>query len=269
MTYQVGGAGTFGFTGVIPAENGFFAQATGAGASLQMPASARVHSANPFLKESIANLLKLSANSNGYIDEMLVHFNNDATAGIDEYDGSKLAVADAPQLYSVVNGNALTINTFPVAGNEVVDLGFTSATTGEHSFTATGIETFDPTTPILLEDMQLNSLQDLRQNPVYSFSYVVGENANRFKLHFKSVNGINDLDNSGITVFSYDHNVVINNTTSQAGEVWIYDMTGRELSHTSINSLMKTSIPMQAAIGTYMVKVVTAKASVNHKVFIR
>jgi hypothetical protein len=46
-------------------------------------------------------------------------------------------------------------------------------------------------------------------------------------------------------------------------------MTGRELTHTTMNSQMTTSIPMQVAIGTYMVKVVTAKSSVNQKVFIR
>jgi hypothetical protein len=154
-------------------------------------------------------------------------------------------------------------------GNEVVNVGFKCNTTGQYSLNATGIETFDYSTPIILEDLKLNTKQDLRKNAVYSFNYDATDDANRFKLHFKSTTGINDPANSGISVYSFVHDVVINNSTAQAGEVWVYDMAGRVMAHESLSSQAKTSIPLQVAVGAYMVKVVTAKATVNQKVFIK
>jgi len=257
------------YTGIIPAENGFFVTATGAGASIQMPAASRTHNALTFLKESVANVLRLRADGNSYSDEMLVHFENNATAGFDDYDAKKLGEGAAMQLYSVADGNKLSMNSFPVAGNDVVDLGFSSDAAGTYSFSASDVETFDPATVVLLEDVKANYTQDLRTNPVYTFDYATGENALRFKLHFKSANGINPVESNGISVYSSNHNVMINNTTSLAGEVWVYDMTGRELTHTTMSSQMTTSIPMSVAIGTYTVKVVTAKSTVNQKLFIR
>lgn len=257
--------------GIIPAENGFFASTTTDGATLTVPLEARVHSPIAFYKQSVANVLALEANGNDASDQMFIHFNNDATAGYDnQFDARKLWGADyAPQLYSMITNDLLAINELPMAGNETIDLGFSCNTNGEYSLTASAMESFEVTTSILLEDMKINTTQDLRANPVYNFSYVTGENANRFKLQFKSTTGINDLTTSGISVYSYDNNVIINNTTSRVGEIWVYDMTGRVLIHSTMSSNMTTRIPVHVAIGTYMVKVVTAKESVNHKVFIR
>jgi len=266
-----GTSGTGGFTGYIPAENGFFVSTTLNNDFLTIPLSARHHSAVPFYKESIANSLQLEANGNNATDYMLVNFNNNATAGYDkQFDARKLSgEAYAPQLYSVISNDVLAINELPMAGNETISLGFSCNADGAYSFTATGMESFDAYTPILLEDTKLNTTQDLRTLPVYNFNYAAGENANRFKLHFKSTNGINDPSNSGISVYSSDHNVMINNSTSFAGEVFVYDLTGRLLIHSNIDSRMKTGIPLQAAIGAYIVKVVTAGESVNRKVFLR
>jgi hypothetical protein len=258
--------------GIIPAENGFFASTTINAATLTVPLAARQHSAIPFYKESVTNALRVDAIGNDLEDATFVHFNNDATAGYDyQFDGVKLMSDNlsCPQIYNVTADQKLSINELPLAGNETVNLGFICNTDGNYNLSASGIESFDATTAILLEDTKLNITQDLRSNAVYSFSYVTGEDANRFVLHFKAANSIVETTNSGIAVYSYDHNVMINNTTGLAGEVWVYDMTGRELTHTTMNSQMTTSIPMQAAIGTYLVKVVTAKATVNHKVFIR
>ena len=258
--------------GIIPAENGFFVTTTINASTLTVPLAARQHSTVPFYKESVTNALRVDAIGNDLEDATFVHFNNDATAGYDnQLDGVKLMSEDmfCPQIYNVTAGQKLSINELPLAGNETVNLGFSCKTDGNYNLSASGIESFDATTTILLEDTKLNITQDLRSNSVYSFSYVTGEDANRFVLHFKAANSIAEPTNSGIAVYSYDHNVMINNTTGLAGEVWVYDMTGRELTHTTMNSQMTTSIPMQAAIGTYLVKVVTAKATVNHKVFIR
>lgn len=257
--------------GIIPAQNGFFVKAMVDQEIFNIPLSARVHSNIPFYKSNFANLLKLSANGNSFSDAAFIRFNEAATPLFDgQHDAYKLwGLNEAPQLYSIVPGDVLSINELPFAGNEVVNLGFKSGIGGNFSITASGMESFSANTPVMLEDLKLNTIQDLRQNPVYNFTYNTSDNENRFRVHFKAATGINDPSLGGISVYSYNHTVVITNTTGLAGDVRIYDLAGRELINTSIGSQMTTRIPMQAVIGTYIVKVITEKGTVNHKVFIR
>jgi len=257
--------------GLIPAQNGFFVKTATDGAALTIPLAAQVHFVRDLYKSSVANALELRADGNNYYDATFVHFNSNATAAFDsQYDAFKLAgLETAPQFYSLAAGYKLSINELPFEGNEVVDLGFNCGVAGTYSITASGMESFSSSTPILLEDLKLNTIQDLRLDPVYSFNYATGDNNNRFKLHFKNATGIDNPVNSGITVYSFDRTVVINNTTGLAGEVRIFDLTGRELKDAGMNSSSITRIPMQVSIGTYIVKVTTAKGSVNQKVFIK
>ncbi len=265
-----------GFTGeltdgIIPAQNGFFVKAMVDQEIFNIPLSARVHSNIPFYKSNLANLLKLSANGNNFSDAAFIRFNEAATPLFDgQHDAYKLwGLNEAPQLYSIVPGDVLSINELPFEGNEVVNLGFRCGVGGTYSITASGMESFNASTPVMLEDLKINTIQDLRQNPVYNFTYNTSDNENRFRVHFKAATGINDPSLGGISVYSYNHTVVITNTTGLAGDVRIYDLAGRELINTSIGSQMTTRIPMQAVIGTYIVKVITEKGTVNHKVFIR
>lgn len=257
--------------GIIPAQNGFFVKAMVDQEIFNIPLSARVHSNIPFYKSNLANLLKLSANGNNFSDAAFIRFNEAATPLFDgQHDAYKLwGLSNAPQLYSIVPGDVLSINELPFEGNEVVNLGFRCGVGGTYSITASGMESFSASTPVMLEDLKLNTIQDLRQNPVYNFTYNTSDNENRFRLHFKAATGINDPSLGGISVYSYNHTVVITNTTGLAGDVRIYDLAGRELINTNIGSQMTTRIPMQAVIGTYIVKVITEKGTVNHKVFIR
>ncbi|HOP14814.1 MAG TPA: T9SS type A sorting domain-containing protein, partial [Lentimicrobium sp.] len=257
--------------GIIPPQNGFFVKAIGDGLSLTIPLYARVHSNIEFYKASPANLLSLRANGNGYKDETFIRFNSAATPLFDgRHDAYKLwGLSNAPQLYSIVPGDVLSINELPFEGNEVVNLGFKCGVGGTYSITASGMESFSASTPVMLEDLKLNTIQDLRQNPVYNFTYNTSDNENRFRVHFKASTGINDPSLGGISVYSYNHTVVITNTTGFDGDVRIYDLAGRELINTNMGSRMTTRIPVQAVIGTYIVKVITEKGTVNHKVFIR
>jgi hypothetical protein len=257
--------------GIIPAQNGFFVKTSTNGAALTIPMAAQVHSPMALYKDAVANALELRADGNNYYDATFVHFNSNATADFDsQYDAFKLAgLETAPQLYSLAAGYNLSINELPFEGNEVVRMGFKCGVDGTYSLNASGMESFSSSTPILLEDVKLNTIQDLRLNPVYSFNYLTSDNENRFNLHFKAATGINDPANSGIFVYSYERTVVINNTTGLNGEVRIFDMTGREIKGANMSSTTETRIYLPVAVGTYIVKVTTAQGTVNQKVFIK
>jgi hypothetical protein len=257
--------------GIIPAQNGFFVKTSTHGAALTIPMAAQVHSPMALYKDAVANALELRADGNNYYDATFVHFNSNASADFDsQYDAFKLAgLETAPQLYSLAAGYNLSINELPFEGNEVVRMGFKCGVDGTYSLNASGMESFSSSTPILLEDLKLNILQDLRLNPVYNFNYLTSDNENRFNLHFKAATGINDPANSGIFVYSYERTVVINNTTGLNGEVRIFDMTGREIKGANMSSTTETRIYLPVAVGTYIVKVTTAQGTVNQKVFIK
>ncbi len=257
--------------GIIPAQNGFFTQAVFDGEQFEIPLSARVHSNIPFYKSSLANVLELGVEGNNYSDLTYVRFRDEATPQFDfSYDAFKLwGLEKAPQLYSIVPGSSLSVNSLPFEGNETVNLGFFSGAAGNYVITASGMESFDAAIPVLLEDLKLNIIQDLRKNPVYDFTYSTGDDNARFRLHFKSATGISEPALGGIQIYSYDHTVVITNTTGLSGEVFIYDLSGREIAVNSLSSRMTTTIPVNAVIGTYIVKVITEKGIANQKVFIR
>ncbi|MCO5256667.1 MAG: hypothetical protein M9926_07895 [Lentimicrobium sp.] len=149
--------------GIIPPQNGFFVKAIGDGLSLTIPLYARVHSNIEFYKASPANLLSLRANGNGYKDETFIRFNSAATPLFDgRHDAYKLwGLSNAPQLYSIVPGDVLSINELPFEGNEVVNLGFKCGVGGTYSITASGMESFSASTPVMLEDLKLQYHPDI------------------------------------------------------------------------------------------------------------
>ena len=256
--------------GIIPSQNGFFVKTMTNGASLTIPLAAQVHSPHSLYKDAVSNTLELRANGNNYYDATFVHFNSNATADFDsKYDAFKLqGLETAPQLYSLAAGYKLSINELPFQSNDVVHLGFTCGVAGTYSITASGMESFSASTPILLEDLKLNTIQDLRLNPVYDFTYATSDSENRFKLHFKSETGIDDPVNTGIFVYSYGRKILINNNTGLKGEVRIFDMTGCEIKDAFMSRNSVTQIPIQTSIGNYIVKVTTAQKVVIQKVFI-
>jgi hypothetical protein len=169
----------------------------------------------------------------------------------------------------MITGDVLNFNALPMEGNEVVDLGFKCGVSGTYNLTGAGMESFDAATPIWLEDLKTGAVQNLRTNPAYSFSYATGDAEKRFRLHFKSAYSVPENSLSGINIYSVARTVVISNTTKKAGEVWIYDLAGRELTHTTMSSASETRIPVNAAVGNYLVKVVTEDGVTSNKVFIR
>jgi hypothetical protein len=256
--------------GIIPAQNGFFAKTMTDGLTMNVPLSARVHSSQGFYKTSVPDMLEITVEGNSFSDKTFVRFNNEASAGFDnQFDAYKLfGNENAPQIYSMITNAVLSINELPMAGNEVVDLGFSCNTTGIYTITANGTENFASNVPVILQDVKLNVYHDLKTNPVYSFSYQTEDDENRFKLWFQEVTGINNPDINNLRVYSFDKTVVIENNNGLTGEVGIYDITGRQISSNVLTNQSTTQIPVNVACGTYIVKIITANGPVNAKVFI-
>ncbi len=258
--------------GAIASLQGFFVRTNSATNSLTLANDAKTHSGT-FLKGGtiVPEMLKLKINGNGYSDEAYIRFINSATSAFDQqYDAYKMAGKDeAPQLYSMLTGEKAAVNALPsIESNADVSLGLKVGTDASYTLTVSGIESFDASTPLLLEDLKTNTTQDLRKNATYTFNAAPSETENRFVLHFKKTNGIDETTGSMFNIYSNRHTVYISNPKNLQGSVEIYDITGRMLRNAPLTGNVLDQIDVLNYTGSMLVKVLTVKAITTEKVFV-
>ncbi|MBN1339299.1 MAG: hypothetical protein JXA03_08250 [Bacteroidales bacterium] len=259
-TYQVyaGGIGA----DHIPPTQGFFVKANTAGPHfVSLDNTMRGHSNVPFYKEEVSNLLVLEATGNGYADKTYVRFLDEATSGFDRmWDAHKLLseAEGVPQIYTTGTGQNYAINA--VESAKSVPMSFTAIGSGVYSI---AIDENDLGT-IILQDLKTGILHNLETN--YEFSYVEGENADRFVIHFGEVS----LDNAtnGILVYSNENKVFVYNTNNLQGEIAIFGMMGQQVTTAKLEGGLNM-ITLNDMNNYYVVKVLTESTVVSEKVYIR
>ena len=273
--------GTLGKTdGYIAATQGFWVKTEKAPGnpnnavySLTIPASQRLHSdTTPFYKSesTINELLRLRVDGNNYYDEAIIGFIPDATIGFDHYDAYKMkGRAEAPQLYSIVDDEMLTINFLAeVTEDLVIPLGFEVGAAGQYTINATEIEGFGDTQFIYLEDLKENTIRDLKINPEYTFTSAPLDDAERFLIHFKNTAFAIDENSleQFVNIYAYDNKVFIDITGQHGGDVVIHNMLGQEISTTAVFE-GKQSIRIDD-VGYLLVTLITEKGIYSKKIFI-
>ncbi|MFZ4414812.1 MAG: hypothetical protein ACOYOV_17130, partial [Bacteroidales bacterium] len=101
------------FNGEIPAMQGFFVNATSAGASITIPASAKKHSSSNFYKTTLDNLLELNVQSpNNTKDATVIYFKDENSNDVDNYDAMLMPSANPlnTQIYSYINNDKYCID---------------------------------------------------------------------------------------------------------------------------------------------------------------
>lgn len=260
--------------GIIPAQNAFFVKTPAHGNTLTIPLTARVHDATGFYKgsASVDQMISLMVSGNGYTDEMFVHFNAQATSGFDPaYDAYKLFGQEgAPQIYSLSGGLELNINELPFTiGNKTIAVGFKNTVSGSYTLLAEGMDSFDASVPITLEDLKTELLTDLRANPDYTFAYAAGDPEHRFNLHFDKYVGMDKTTEANIAVYAIGKTIVLGNPRGLYGQAWVYDMTGRLLLQGQLDGSQEVRIPTQFSPGVYLVMVTTDRGVTSRKLTIQ
>ncbi len=173
----IGGVGANGGTQFIPSTEGFWVKASAAGPALSATETTKSAVDQAFFKtttQSQANLLRLSLTGNGYTDEAVVYFDNNATTAIDsDFDALKLTSMNAavPNISSLVGNDDVVINgqPFPPAGT-IVPLRTTVGVTGTYTISIDSSNSLSPATCLLLEDQLTGIITDLTITKNYSFS---------------------------------------------------------------------------------------------------
>ncbi|MCX6244052.1 MAG: T9SS type A sorting domain-containing protein [Bacteroidetes bacterium] len=256
--------------GVIPAQNGFFVKTTVNGTVMTIPWSARVHSSQSLYKDAPANTLHLNIAGNNYKDDTYVQFVPGTTSGFDSQgDAYKLpGINEAPQLYSIIPGDVLSINALPsIPTNNEVSLGMKVGANTTYTITADGMETFDNSVPIYMDDLKLGVSTYLRNTPVYTFTAAPGDDENRFRLRFHYPTGVNEQQEAvNIFVYAAHGEIVLNNAGNYDGKFYVYSTTGQLLATGQMQGGKQTISSMPA--GMYIVKAVTGNTIVSRKVIL-
>jgi len=254
----------------------FFVHASGAPV-LTMDNSVRLHNAQPFWKsnEVIPDLLRIQASANGASDETIVRFSDSASLNFDsDRDAYKLSGGEnAPSLCSVTpDETELSINALPYNSQDViVPLNFSLNANAQVSFTASGMESFTSGTPIYLEDLLLNKVIDLRNNPVYSFSNAIGNNQSRFRLRFMGITATLEQPESGRgKVFVSQGKIYLDLPDMQQNEarVDLSDVLGRSLGSRSVRLDGILSLPAPPMEGVCIVRVTSGNKTFSSRLLI-
>jgi len=194
------GTGVNGGQQYVPAMQAFWVRVAAGNSTgnIQFTNAIRVHSSQAAYKlTDPPNLFRLEISRDTLIDESVVTFYAAALGGFENYDSPKMLSDEPsyPQLYSyTTNSVQVAVNGQPllVSGVErVIPLGYLTNVAGNLKITATNLAQFDPNTTVYLEDVLLNTTQNLSSNKTYSFTSNAGTFNSRFKLHFnKSSNSL-------------------------------------------------------------------------------
>jgi hypothetical protein len=125
-------------------------------------------------------------NSTGLLDKTVVGFNPLSTDSFSPvYDANKLqGLSNRQTLYTMNSGEWMSINELPnEATIDTVEMGIEPGGDATFTFTFSGLNTFDSTSYIYLEDKKLHTWFDLRKGN-YTFSSTTSDDWNRFLLHF-------------------------------------------------------------------------------------
>ncbi|MBK6347548.1 MAG: T9SS type A sorting domain-containing protein [Bacteroidales bacterium] len=250
---------------VIPSMNGFMIHTTGNG-ELTIPVSSRVHS-NANWYKSGEEMIVLKANDiAGHTSQSsLVRFNSLATEAFDADFDSYFLAGFAPMFYSKSGSENFALNTLPALTNEtVIPFGFVRNNASDFSIE---LAQSVPGSIVFLTDKKTNAVINLTQNPVYNFTALDGDDADRFLLTFGAV-GIDNPESGRVNIYGY-RNVVYINGAASGSEVTVTNLLGQVMHHTSVNSGLNTIDGSNLNEGIYLVNVISGNSVVSKKVVLK
>jgi len=259
----VGGVGANGGTRYIAGEQGFFVGVTTGftTGTLSMTNEVRTHSTSTFFKDDISDIVRLEVSGNGYSNETVIRFLDNATPGFDgQWDAHKLfgIVPEAPAIYSSDNG-MMSINTLPETN--LVPVGVNVGVPGEFTITATETSEF---ADVILEDIVTGKFTDMKSES-YPFYYDMDFD-NRFILHFTPLS-VPENTADMISIYSKNHDVCVSVPANTTGLVKVYNLMGQEEASASIMDIT-TRITLEKS-AYYVVEVISEGSVVTKKVFVK
>ena len=260
-------------TQFIPPMQGFWVYAFNTTPSLRIDNTDRVHSTNVLHTPVISQVVRLKLNDGKSSDYAVVYENELASNDFEETDTDKMFDYDFHQLYTTEGEHELSLNgLLNATAKGSVDMGMVVPNNGPYTIEATDLGLEED---VILEDKFNHTFQDLKVNPIYSFTSNAGTFNNRFVLHFTNTETVE----VGETVGETD-GVSVYTTTGQQVQVWVtntaefqnatvkvYDAIGNMIERKNMTS-NELLFDLNTATGVYLVEVTGAEKTFTKKVFI-
>ena len=165
----------------------------------------------------------------------LVAYTEHATMQKDRMYDAETNLANAMNIYSMIDNSRMVIQgrSLPFNQEDQVPMGIITTTSGVHTIAITGVDgLFDNDSQnIYLEDLELNIIHDLREQP-YTFTVEPGQYDQRFVLRYTtnslSVDEFNSLKGLTISAPNSDY-IKISSTSEPIDSVVVFDLLGRNL----------------------------------------
>lgn len=237
----------------IPAMNGFMVYTSAASQSLTIPAAQRVHSATAWYKSAAQQIELIAHDPQGEsAKSSFIGFDSKATAGFDlEYDAYLLS-GYAPKFYSVAGGSEFSLNTLPEAvSNLTIPFGFVKNASSSFSIElAQSIEGHS----VWLRDLLTNTVVNLSDTPVYSFTSADGDNAARFEIVLDMFTGTSDLKAlASAYAYSADNRIVVTGVNGET-KMDVISIQGQVLKTFEFFSTGQHDVSVNLSTGVYLVR---------------
>ncbi|NOU45609.1 MAG: T9SS type A sorting domain-containing protein [Bacteroidales bacterium] len=239
--------------GIIPSTNGFMVHASVNNASLTIPAASRVvSSANWYKNVEQNNQIVLTVNDpeGQTAQPTIIRFDANATDAYDSQYDSYFLTGFAPVFYSQSQQEMYALNTLSgITEGMSIPLGFVKNASNQFNIELT--ENISGQS-IYLTDNKTNQTLLLNDGN-YAFTSEAGDNADRFVIHFGVVGVGEKADDATIHAWYANGQLYLQNT-DQDVQLSIFDVQGRNLQSSVINSTGLYSQALNLPAGIYMVR---------------
>lgn len=272
-TANAGGSSNIVPNGFIQVGQGFIIKATSS--SVNFNNSMRTgNNANQFLRsfEEEKHRIWLNLSHEGMpINQMMVAYMNDATAGIDNRIDGRFINDNQTALNSLIDEEEFVIQgkPLPFLNSDIVPLAFKTETAGNFSVAIDHVDgLFENGQDIYIKDNLTNVTHKLNDSE-YQFTSAAGIFNARFNIVYTNSaleNPDFNFNPNSIIVYTKDRNLVINSSILSIKNVKIFDVRGRflhEVKNANTNSLSINDIGL--ARQALIIQITTEENSITYK----
>ncbi len=273
--------GINGGTQFVPAGQGFFVHTSVHNAQLTLTDIARLHNTTDFYKEKSSLIeneaILIQTDQNGLNDETKLIVLSNSGLGFDgQFDAYKMYTdqSQVPFIWTEFSDFEFAGNAIPAITEETtIPLGFFCVNSGTCE-----IRLIEETVslPIYLYDAVENRIQNLNEEPSYTFIHSGGKINDRFELLFSEASYLKERPSENIRLFPNPSSGIIFVTLPELTEnetliLKIMEMTGREILESKIRSEgNKCTIDLKGlSPGVYMIEIHSRYSILKEKLIIQ
>ena len=253
----IDGTATNGQTQYISPMQGFFVKASDEISSLSFNNNAKIGQPTDFKSTTIEPFIRLAVTDNDKnYDEMVLRIKSGSTINFDgSYDAAKLIASTSklPQLYSVLNGETYSINSFPEINEKtVIPIEVQAKKDGEHTIALSELSNYGYSYPIMIYNPETDELVNLESED-YNFTASASETVNLFLCFSSNIACVEDFTEYHSFLTTEGSKLIINYLGNIPAEVFVHNLSGQTIYNSNVTTdNLVIEIPLN---GVYLVHV--------------